>query len=124
MLPFAAFALSPAKGGVALSQAPSQPSQPPEAPPLPPLLMPDPDRDAWAAGLYQALAASPLLAPTLEARLPTVPVILHPSAPRGGPPPPVTARHLGFLRVDLTGESAGPGRFFPLFPAGGGWVAG
>lgn len=76
------------------------------------------ERDVWAASIYRCLAASSLLSPSLDARLPTVPVILHPSVPRGALPPPITARHLGFLRVDLTGESAGPGRFFPLFPAG------
>lgn len=86
---------------------------------VPPAQQPDPQRDAWAAPIYQRLAASPLLSLALDARLPTVPVVLHPSAPRGADPPPVTARHLGFLRVDLTGSTTGPGRFFPLFPAGG-----
>jgi hypothetical protein len=59
-----------------------------------------------------------MLSRTLDAKLPTVPVILHPSTPRNGVPPRVTARHLGFLRVDLTAESPGPGRFYPLLPAG------
>ncbi|KAL4443332.1 hypothetical protein ABPG75_011069 [Micractinium tetrahymenae] len=130
---FAAFALSPSAGGIRPSPpaaAPSSAQQPPAAappqaaavppPPAPPTQQqqqPDPERDAWAAAIYQRLAGSPSTALALDPKHPTVPVILHPSAPRGGTAPPVTARHLGFLRVDLTGESAGPGRFFPLFPA-------
>lgn len=116
---FASFALSPEEA--ASSDAPGA-GQLAAAPPqlLPGACQADlhSDRNAWAACVYRRFTASPLLAPTLNAHLPTVPVILHPSAPRGAPPPPVTARHLGFLRVDLTGESAGPGRFYPLYPAG------
>lgn len=118
---FAAFALSPraATGGPPASQ--QQGAAPPPLPPPPsnPWAA-DGDRDSWAAAIYEQLETSPLLATTLDARHPTVPVILHPSVPRGGEPPPVTPRHLGFLRVDLTGETPGPGRFFPLFPAGEG----
>ena len=89
--------------------------------PLPPAslaLPPGPELEAWAASIYRRLAGSPAADLALDPKYPTVPVILHPSAPRGGTAPPVTARHLGFLRVDLAGETAGPGRFFPLFPAG------
>lgn len=83
------------------------------------------DDAGWAEAIYGRFTASGLLPGTLDAQHPTVPVILHPSAPRGGAPPLVTARHLGFLRVDLTGEGVGPGRFFPLFPEGGpgGWMS-
>lgn len=81
---------------------------------------PEPELGAWAASIYCRLADAPAANLALDPKHPTVPVILHPSAPRGGVAPPVTVRHLGFLRVDLTGESAGPGRFFPIFPAGTG----
>lgn len=118
---FAAFALSPgATAGAPPAFAASQPPGTAALPPPPPSnpWVPDADRDAWAAAIYRQLETSPMLSATLDAHLPTVPVILHPSVPRGGEPPPVTARHLGYLRVDLTGETPGPGRFFPLFPAG------
>lgn len=123
---FASFVLPPSHGGVAVGAPPppQQASSQGQAPPLLPPPPPDPARDEYAAQLYQALASSPLLAPALDARQPTAPVILHPSAPRGAAPRPVTARHLGFLRVDLTGELSGPGRFFPLFPAGVGGCQG
>ncbi len=117
---FAAFALCPGAVPAPPASQPTGAALPLPPPPPPPSnpWVPDADRDAWAASIYQQLEASPLLSATLDAHLPTVPVILHPSVPRGGEPPPVTARHLGFLRVDLSGETPGPGRFFPLFPAG------
>ncbi|KAL4420908.1 hypothetical protein ABPG77_001249 [Micractinium sp. CCAP 211/92] len=127
---FAAFALSPRSGGITPSSPCGRPLEEQlvlTAPPPPASLaapprqqqhkQPDPELDAWAASIYRQLAGSPAADLALDPKHPTVPVILHPSAPRGGAAPPVTARHLGFLRVDLTGQSAGPGRFFPLFPA-------
>lgn len=144
---FAAFALAPADDGAstaapspsaksaAAAEVPAPPAPLPPAAPAPPPFaslrlqqQPDPDRDSWVAPVYARLAAAPMLPLALDERQPCVPVILHPSAPRGGEPPAVTARHLGFLRVDLTGEIPGPGRFFPMYPAGrlghgwgGGW---
>ncbi|KAI3438152.1 hypothetical protein D9Q98_000591 [Chlorella vulgaris] len=106
---FASFALSPSLGGATQTAAGADGVA---QSPLPPPLLPadaasaetqcDAQRDAWAASVYQQLAASCLLSPSLDTRLPTVPVILHPSAPRGAAAQPVTARHIGFLRVDLT----------------------